>query len=110
MWIIYLKQKQNTIGDSQYIYQNQLGKAGFQNGMVYGDFKDSPIRTISDKVLHDKAFSIAKNLKYDGYQREHASLVNENMLHWFIDFLIKNHWALILQVVLLNVKLCQTKN
>ena len=75
MWIIYLKQKKNTIRDSQYIYQNELGKARFQHDMVYGDFKDLPIRTISDKVLHDKAFSIAKNRKYDGYQREHASLV-----------------------------------
>ena len=29
----------------------------------------------SDKVLKDKAFNIAKNPKYDGYQREFASMV-----------------------------------
>ena len=37
--------------------------------MAYGDFKDLERRTASDKVLRDKAFNIAKNLKYDGYQR-----------------------------------------
>ena len=37
--------------------------------MADGDFKDLNGRTIADKVLRDKAFNIAKNLKYDGYQR-----------------------------------------
>ena len=37
--------------------------------MAYGDFKDIARRTASDKVLRDKAFNIAKNPKYDGYQR-----------------------------------------
>ena len=35
--------------------------------MVYGDFKDLTRRTASDKILHDKAFSFAKNPKYDGH-------------------------------------------
>ena len=43
--------------------------------MVYGDFKDLDRRTASDKILHDKAFNIAKNLKCDGYQRSLASMV-----------------------------------
>ena len=43
--------------------------------MIYGDFKDLARRTVSDKVLRDKAFNIAKNTKYDGYQRELASMV-----------------------------------
>ena len=43
--------------------------------MAYGDFKDLAKRTASDKVLRDKAFNIAKNLKYDGYQRGLASMV-----------------------------------
>ena len=33
------------------------------------DFKDLARRTIADKVLHDKAFNIAKDPKHDGYQR-----------------------------------------
>ena len=43
--------------------------------MAYGDFKDLNRRTIADKVLRDKAFNIAKNTKYDGYQRGLASIV-----------------------------------
>ena len=36
--------------------------------MTYGDFKDLTTRTASDKMLHDRTFSIAKNPKYGGYQ------------------------------------------
>ena len=43
--------------------------------MAYGDFKDLGRRTASDKVLRNKAFNIAKNRKYDGYQRRLASKV-----------------------------------
>ena len=43
--------------------------------MAYGDFKDLKRRTFSDKVLRDKAFNIAKNPKYDGYQRGLASII-----------------------------------
>ena len=43
--------------------------------MAYGDFKDIKRRTASDKILRDKAFNIAKNPKYDGYQRGLASMV-----------------------------------
>ena len=38
-------------------------------------FKNLTRRIISDKILRDKAFNIAKNWKYDGYQREHVSIV-----------------------------------
>ena len=44
--------------------------------MAYGDFKDLKRRTVSDKILRDKAFNIAKNSKYDGYKRRLASMVN----------------------------------
>ena len=43
--------------------------------MAYGDFKDLARRTVSDRVLRDKAFNIAKDPKYDGYQRGLASMV-----------------------------------
>ena len=43
--------------------------------MGYGDFKDLTRRTASEKILRDKAFNIAKNPKYDGYQRGLASMV-----------------------------------
>ena len=45
--------------------------------MAYGDFKDLSRRTASDKVLCDRAFSIAKNPKYDGYQRGLVFMVNK---------------------------------
>ena len=38
--------------------------------MASGDFKDLSRRTASDKVLHDKAFNIAKNPKHDEYQND----------------------------------------
>ena len=68
-------QKFKETGDANYIYKNQLDKACFQHDMAYGDFKDLARRTASDKILKDKAFNIAKNPKYDGYQRGLASMV-----------------------------------
>ena len=49
--------------------------ACFQQDMSYGDFKDLARKTASDEVLKDKALNVAKNLKYDGYQRGLASMV-----------------------------------
>ena len=37
--------------------------------MAYEDFKDIKRRTAFDKILREKAINIAKNPKYDGYQR-----------------------------------------
>ena len=68
-------QKLKEIGDSRYIYQKKLDKACFQHDMAYGDFKYISRKTASNKVLHDKGFSFAKNGKYDGYQRVLASMV-----------------------------------
>ena len=68
-------QKFKETGDTSYIYKNELDKACFQHDMAYGDFKDLKRRTASDKVLRDKAFNVAKNPKYDGYQRGLASIV-----------------------------------
>ena len=45
--------------------------------MIYRDFKDLNRREIADKVLRDKTFNIAKNPKYDGYQRGLASVVDK---------------------------------
>ena len=43
--------------------------------MAYGDFKDLARQTAADKVLRDKAFNIAKDPKYNGYQKGFASMV-----------------------------------
>ena len=62
-------QKFMQIGDTNYIYKNELDKAFFQHDIAYGDFKDLARKTQSDRVLKDKAFEIANNSKYNGYQR-----------------------------------------
>ena len=43
--------------------------------MPYGGFKDLAKRTAADKVLTDKAINIAKDPKYDGYQRGLTTMV-----------------------------------
>ena len=52
--------------------------------MAYGKSKDLAKRTQSVKVLRDKAFKIAINPKYDGYQRGLTSMVykffNKNLV------------------------------
>ena len=67
--------KLKETGDASYIYKNELDKACFQHDMAYEDFKDLARRTASAKVLRNKAFNIAKNPKYDGYQRGMAFMV-----------------------------------
>ena len=62
-------------GDGRYIYRNDLDKACFQLDSAYADNKDLINRTKSDKVLKDKAYNIASNPEYDGYQRGLASMV-----------------------------------
>ena len=68
-------QKFKETGDLGYIYQNKLDKACLQHDVAYGDFKELTSKTASEKVLHDKAFNIAKNPKHDGYQRGLTSMV-----------------------------------
>ena len=68
-------QKYKETKDSRYIYQKQLDKACFQHDMAYGDFKNLPRTTASDKVLCDKAFNITENPKYGGYKRGLASMI-----------------------------------
>ena len=62
-------------GNRDIIYRNELDKACFQHDIAYGKSKDLTKRTQSDKVLRDKAFKIASDPKYDGYQRGLASMV-----------------------------------
>ena len=62
-------------GDTRYIYRNELDIACFQHDSAYADDKDLINRTEADKVLRDKAYDIASNPKYDGYQRGLASMV-----------------------------------
>ena len=60
---------------SDFIYKNKLDKACFQLDMAYGKTKYLVKRTQSDKVLKDKAFQIASDPKYNGYQRGLVAMV-----------------------------------
>ena len=61
--------------NTRYIYRNELDKAFFQHDSAYADHKDFINRTEADNVLKDKAYDIARNPEYDGYQRGLASIV-----------------------------------
>ena len=69
-----IKQFMQT-GNTDFIYKNELDRPCFQHDMAYGKAKDLVRRTQSDKVLRDKTFNIASDLKYDDYQRGLASMV-----------------------------------
>ena len=56
-------------GNTDFIHKNELDKACFQHDIAYGKSKDLVRRTQS------KAFKIASDPKYDGYQRGLASTV-----------------------------------
>ena len=45
------------------------------NDAAYSDSKDLAKITISDKILKDILYEIARNRNYDGYQRALASMV-----------------------------------
>ena len=62
-------------GNTDFIDKNELDKACFQHDMAYGKVKYLVKRIQSDKVLREKAFKIASDSKYDGYQRGLASIV-----------------------------------
>ena len=68
-------QKFKETGDTNYIYKNELDKACFTHDAAYSDSKDLTKRTAEDKILRNRAFNIAKDPKYDGYQRGLASMV-----------------------------------
>ena len=79
-------QKFKETGNSQYIYEKKLDKACLQHDTAYGYFKDLIRRTVSDKILRNEAFNIAKNPKYDRYPHELASVIYKcfiNFWKWY---------------------------
>ena len=61
-------------GNLEHLYRNELDKACFVHDAAYSDSKDLAKRAISDKVLKGRAYEIARNRKYDKYQRALASM------------------------------------
>ena len=62
-------------GNLKHLYTNDLEKACFAHDAAYSDSEDLAKRTISDKIVKDKASEIARNHKYYGYQTLLASMV-----------------------------------
>ena len=67
--------KFKQMGNTSYIFKNELDKACFKHDSAYADYKDLVNRTRADKVLKNRAFEIASDPKYDGCQRGLASMV-----------------------------------
>ena len=67
-------QKFMQTGDTNDIYKNELDKASFPHDMASGKYKELQKRAQSNKVLKDKAFEIANNPRYDGYQKGLVSM------------------------------------
>ena len=55
--------------------------------MAYANFKGMTGITTSDKVSRDKAFNIAAKKKK---KKKMLTDINMDLLHWFINFSIKN--------------------
>ena len=68
-------QKFKETSDVNYIYKSDINKAYFAHDAANFDSKNLTKRTVSDKMLKDRAYEIPINTKNDGYQRGLASMV-----------------------------------
>ena len=62
-------------GRLSHISKNELDKDCFQHDTTYNKYKDLKGRAQSDIVLKSKAYEIAANPKYNGYERGLAAMV-----------------------------------
>ena len=62
-------------GNLKYLYRDELDKSCFAHDAAYSDSKDLAKRTISDKILKDRAYETARNWKYNEYQGALESMV-----------------------------------
>ena len=77
-----MKYLQKTKKDSKYLKKQEIYDIFIKTNqikldMAYKFFKDLAGRLASDKILRDKSFNIAKNLKYDEYQHGIASMASK---------------------------------
>ena len=70
---VYFERRET--GNLKDLYRNELDKVSFAHDAVYSDRKDLAKRTISDMIQNDSTYEIARNRKYDEYQRALARLV-----------------------------------
>ena len=53
-------------GNLEHLYRNELDKACFAHDAAYSGSNYLSKRTISDKILKDRYYEIARNRNYDG--------------------------------------------
>ena len=62
-------QKFRETGNLKHLDRNELDKACFAHDAAYSDSKGLAKRTISDKILKDRAHENDRNQNYGGYQK-----------------------------------------
>ena len=70
---VYFERRET--GNLKDLYRNELDKVSFAHDALYSDSKDLAKRTISNMIQNDSTYEIARNRKYDEYQRALARLV-----------------------------------
>ena len=66
-------------GDLNYIYKNVLDKDCFEHDAAYAYSKILAKRTVTDKILKDRAYEIAIRPKYDGYQKMYKMYIRHDV-------------------------------
>ena len=61
--------------DLKHLYRNELAKSCFVQDAAYFVSKDLAKRTISEYILKDRTYEIARNPKFDEYQRRLVTMV-----------------------------------
>ena len=61
-----MKELNRETGNSKHNFKNELDKTCFAHDAAYSDSEDLVKRSISEKILKDRAYEIARNPKYDG--------------------------------------------
>ena len=68
-------QKLREAGNLKHLCRNKLDKACFAHDSAYSDRSSLAKRTISDKILKDRGYELARDPGYDGYHRALPSMV-----------------------------------
>ena len=68
-------QKFRETDNLRHLHGNKVDKTCFAYNAPHSDSKDLAKRTISDKILRDRAHETARNYNYYGYQKAFASMI-----------------------------------
>ena len=61
--------KNRETSNLKHLCRNELDKACLADDAEYSDSKNLAKGTISDNILNNRAYKIARNIKYDGYKK-----------------------------------------